>query len=302
MLPLSAEIYGFLVGSFILIVTGVADDRRPLNPKFRLLAQFIAIMTMIFLGSLHIETLGNLFSYGNISLGVYEIPFTLITAIGLINAINMLDGMDGLAGSLAVIQALLLLALTITHHAILDTTILALFIASILGFLSFNHPLLHRHAKIFMGDGGSLFLGFVFTWFVIKLSQGSQPIAPPITMIWIMIVPLYDFVRIFFLRIKSKQSPLNPDRQHMHHLLLDTGYSKMQTLTILCSISFIGGLVGVISAWVNLATSIQFYSYIFLFITYCQLAKKIKKPSGELLEQPTLSDTPNISDRVSFEQ
>ena len=123
-----------------------------------------------------------------------------------------------------------------------------------------------------MGDSGSLFLGFMMVWCVIASSQGAQPIAHPMTMVWIMGVPLFDFVRLFFIRIMTGNSPLMADRQHIHHLLKDNGFSKCQALMVLCLFSITLGAIGVLADWFKMPESVMFFSFLILFVGFIKAA------------------------------
>jgi UDP-GlcNAc:undecaprenyl-phosphate/decaprenyl-phosphate GlcNAc-1-phosphate transferase len=270
-LPISLQYYrSFIAGSALLVLVGLFDDFRELSPKSRFFAQIVAVLLMIFWGKVRITHLGNLIFFKDIYLGpLSSLIVTLIAGLGIINTINMIDGVDGLAGTLVLVELILLIysAVMIQHFS--AAAILLLLAASVLGFLWFNFPLPGCHpAEIFMGDAGSMLLGFGLVWFLIELSQSHFLVVTPVAMLWIMSVPLFDATAVMLYRLIKKQSVIFSDRQHGHHLLLALNFSPLQINLIFGSINFVLGMLGLSAFYFHFNESMMFISFLILFILY----------------------------------
>jgi UDP-GlcNAc:undecaprenyl-phosphate/decaprenyl-phosphate GlcNAc-1-phosphate transferase len=270
-LPISLQNYrSFVAGSALLVFVGLLDDFQELSPKSRFFAQIAAVLLMIFWGKVYITHLGNLIFFKAIYLGAYtSLIVTLIAGLGIINTINMIDGVDGLAGTLVLVELSLLAYFAMTAQHFSAATILLLLAATVLGFLCFNFPFPNRvYAKIFMGDAGSMLLGFSLVWFLIELSQSNFRPITPVTMLWIMSVPLFDATTVMIHRLIKGQSPIFSDRQHGHHLLLALNFSPLQINILFGSTNFVLGLVGLCAFYYQFNESIMFMSFLILFIIY----------------------------------
>ncbi|MEN7549188.1 MraY family glycosyltransferase [Rapidithrix thailandica] len=230
--------YKYLFGSlFIMFLIGVRDDLYPLRPAHKLIGQILAASIVITLNGVSFNSLYGL-------LGVYELPMLLGYAISLFtfvvvtNSFNLIDGIDGLAGS---ISLLALSSFGIWFYLIDEQVISILifsFAGAILGFLYFNWA----PSKIFMGDTGALLIGFflsVCTIFFIDYNF-NLPTGNPYkftagiaTAICVIIMPLFDTLRIFISRIIRKRSPFSPDKNHIHHILMRFGFGHRETVFIL---------------------------------------------------------------------
>lgn len=214
------QVRAILAGGLILFITGLVDDLHGLSSKKKFLGQIVACIVTMSVGDLYISQLGDLFGLGNIVLPIWlAYPFTLFAVVGVINAINLLDGLDGLAGGFSVISLGAFLSLG-SHHAYLNTSVLCIaLIGGLVGFLRYNaHP-----ATIFMGDAGSLTVGFLLGFLAVLMTQqpgsGIRPVVPFI----ILGLPILDTLRVMVSRMCKKQHPFAPDRTHVHHKLLDLG-------------------------------------------------------------------------------
>lgn len=276
-LPLMPDTPGtylpLLAGIVLLALVGVYDDLCQIQPSTRFLFQSGAVLIMTLGGHVELLSLGNLLGWGNITLGVMAIPFTLFGVVGVINAFNMMDGVDGLAGGLALIAMGWLLTLNLTAPVpdrLANDALLVLAMV-VVGFLCFNlrHPWRVR-ASVFMGDSGSTMLGFALGWFVVSLSQdcGSQAVMTPMTAVWILAVPLLDTITVMVRRLGAGQNPFSADRQHLHHLLLHRGYSDGQVTALLLVGALISGAVGVAAYRLQVPEFVQLYSFLGLFLLY----------------------------------
>ncbi len=209
----------------VLLIAGVLDDLRDLTPRQKFLAQLVAGVCMVYWAGSTVLSLGDLLGIGNISTDWLAIPFTLIALLGLINAVNMADGADGLAAGLSLIAFLFLAfcALLIGHPV--SAQILFTIIAAVLAFWSMNMRFpWQAHAKVFLGDSGSMMLGMLLTWFSIEVARGRSGI-PPIVAVWFLAVPLIDMGVVILRRLIRGHSPFRAGRDHFHHMLIASGMS-----------------------------------------------------------------------------
>lgn len=276
-LYVSLEQYrSFLAAVLLLVIVGVLDDFHELSARARLGAQVLAGLLMTVWGGVTVLHLGNLFFAGNLALGGWGVPFTVIATIGMINAINMLDGVDGLTGGVVASALLCLSVLAYHDNRFTDMHILFLTIFCIVSFLLFNLKLPSRsQALVFMGDAGSMFLGFVLVWFLVRLSQGSNRAADPTTMLWIVAIPLFDMVSVVLRRIYRGQSPFIADRYHIHHLLHRLGYSSLQIVLLLSAATLVCGAIGIVGFWYHINDTLMFILFLVLFIAFFVICMRI---------------------------
>jgi len=247
----SEPLYPFrslLGGMALLVFAGVLDDMHDLSALAKLALQCAAALLMAAWGGVYVLQLGDLFGLGggNLVLGGFAIPFTVICVLGLINAMNMTDGIDGLAGGLTFISltgiAVLCYALKLPSHLLM----ISILIGAVLGFLCFNfrHPMRPR-ADVFLGDAGSMALGFAVCWFAVAVNRAADSAVPAIAMVWIVAVPLLDMAVVMLRRAISRRSPLSADREHLHYLLLRVGLSQGATTWTLLVFAAICAATGV---------------------------------------------------------
>lgn len=220
----------------VLALVGALDDRMDLSVCVRLLVQTIAVLTVVICTGVHIHTLGHLFGH-ELELGVFGIPLTLIAVIGLLNAFNMMDGIDGLAGMLALVSVGAIAVYQGASHWH-ELTLPLLMAAALLPYLAVNLGLIGR--KIFLGDAGSMVIGYLLAWALIKLSQGNPTRLSTIDVLWCVALPVLDTLAVTIRRIREGKSPFKPDRGHIHHLMLNAGLTPRTALIVL--VTFAGAL------------------------------------------------------------
>jgi len=260
------------IGLFVCL-TGFVDDRINLNPSSKIILLLIPSIYLI-LNGISIRNLGQYEYLGILELGKFEIPFLLLAIGLLINATNYIDGIDGLTGTQFVMSFIILFFyIFIENKPFLNSsdlqTLSSLFFLVII-FLFFNLGILNSK-KIFLGDAGSNFLGFVIGWILIYFSYIG--IISPIMCIWIVALPCIDLLRVFIVRIANKSSPLRPDRRHIHFLLIEQKYSNINILLILSLISLFFGVIGYISVKFG-NDFISLISFIFVSIAYYLFIEK----------------------------
>jgi len=261
---------GFLTAISLIIATGLIDDFKNLDLKLRFFAEIVAILIMIKWGGIEITSLGNLFGLGEIQLGLFSIPFTVFAILGGINAFNMIDGIDGLAGGTSLIIFFILCALFITTNYSNLLLLCSLLAAATSAFLVFNLKAFgQKTAKVFLGDAGSMMLGFTISVVIISASQGVHKIINPVTALWLIASPLLDTVTIMSLRIKQGRSVFSPDREHLHHLLPIAGFGRHVTLGLILTFSLLLGLTGLALDLVfNAPEWLMFSLFMLVFISY----------------------------------
>ncbi len=230
--------------SIIIFITGFLDDVIKLGYKPRFLIQTGVSLIMIFGGGVVLNELGGLLFGFPLQLGIFGATFTIFATTGVINALNMIDGVDGLSGTISLVSLLLIGTATLIAGDQHNLMLICALTGGIAGFLYFNfrHPTQH-HARVFLGDNGSMLLGLMFAWLLIDLSQGSNPAISPVTAIWLFSVPLMDAIAVMLRRICAGQSPFASDRQHLHHLLMRSGFRVTE---IVFCLTFFHGLLGII--------------------------------------------------------
>ena len=230
--PFTPAARGLLAGCSIVFVTGLTDDLTNLSSKRKFVGQVAACLIAIVVGQVWLSNLGNLFGFGDILLPVWiGVPFTVFAMVGVINAINLIDGLDGLAGGLSImaLSAFFLLGWIVDDHQMIMLS--AALAGSLLGFLKYNfYP-----ARIFMGDAGSLTVGFVLAFLAIYATQQPNTTISPMVPVLILGLPLFDTLWVMSRRILQRTSPFEADRTHMHHKFLDLGFEHRFTVLIIYS-------------------------------------------------------------------
>jgi len=231
---MTREVRGILAGSLVIFCLGLIDDLCGLPPKRKFLGQVVASLVTVAVGNLYIHNLGDLFGAGVLELPPWlAIPFTVIAVTGIVNALNLMDGLDGLAGGISSIALTAFLILAgLDGHPMVAAMCVAL-LGAIVGFLKYNsYP-----ARIFMGDTGSLMVGFIIAFLAVRITQspgaGIQPMVP----VLILGLPIADTFRVMGRRILGKKSPFSPDRTHIHHRILDLGFQHRFTVIIIYGVS-----------------------------------------------------------------
>lgn len=247
--PENAYLPYILAASAIIIVTGVLDDITELSAKWKLLGQ-IAAAVIVISGGVHIDFI-NLPFGGQLELGLLSIPITLLWIIGITNAINLIDGLDGLAAGVSSIVLATISILAIIQGDIFIVAMGIALLGGTLGFLVHNF----NPAKIFMGDTGALFLGFMIA-VISLLGFKNVTVFSLIVPIIILAVPISDTFFAIIRRIVHRKPLSLADKSHLHHCLLNLGYTHKQTVLMIYAISAICGLAAVIftlsTLWVSL--------------------------------------------------
>lgn len=235
LLPISDTMVSFYLGSVILLAFGVWDDMAELGHYVKFIGQFAAAILVVYYGGVVVET----FPFMDMEPLPSAIgkPFTVIALVGMINAINHSDGLDGLAGgeSLMSLAGILYLASQVTGF---ETMVMAVAVmGGVFGFLRFNsHP-----ARVFMGDGGSQFLGFALGVLAVLLSQRDNPALSPMLPLLLLGLPIADILVVFWKRARAGGSWFKATKNHVHHRLLELGFHHYESVAIIYTLQ--AGLV-----------------------------------------------------------
>ncbi|TLF44789.1 undecaprenyl/decaprenyl-phosphate alpha-N-acetylglucosaminyl 1-phosphate transferase [Halomonas urmiana] len=246
------ELLPLYVGLVLLVACGVIDDARDMRSTVKLGVQLLVAALMVLWGQRVLHHLGTFPGVGEVSLGWLAVPVSIVAVAGLINAINMMDGVDGLAGgsTLGVLGWLAFVASVQSQLSLL--AVIVTLAAAVTGFLLFNlrHPWRSK-ASVFMGDAGSMALGFAIAWFVVELSQSERALVSPVAYGWLLALPVMDTLSLMCRRIRKGRSPLAADRDHLHHIFLRAGFTPGQTtLVLMLCVIGLGG-VGVLFSLVG---------------------------------------------------
>ena len=270
---------------------GVIDDRVHIHAGLRLLIHYGCGLVMATYGAVAIHNVGGLLAFGDIPLLLLTAPLTALSVAGLCNAFNMIDGLDGLAASLVAVPLLVLLMLaSASGHPM--TPVLTLLLIPLGVFLCFNlGPNKTWMPKVFLGDGGSVTLGFLLTASLVYFSQGDQAVIKPVTALWLVTVPLMDMLATMLRRVKHGLSPLEPDKSHLHHILMNMGLGPRQTLVLLLAYGTSCAFLGL--ALEAMPESLSLLVYHLVFFCHCVFVIKAQWIGGAVrrrLGKPLLSD------------
>jgi UDP-GlcNAc:undecaprenyl-phosphate GlcNAc-1-phosphate transferase len=284
-----AGLRGLLEGTALLVFVGLLDDLHELSSRARFLAQIGAALMMVYLGDVRLSDLGHLTSGGAFTLGAWEVPFTVFATVGVINAVNLTDGLDGLAGTLTLVALGALASLASAAGRTTDAVVLLGLVGAVLAFLALNLRLARLRALVFMGDAGSMFLGFAVAWFCISLSQGSRAAMSPVTALWIFALPLFDTVSLMLRRMLGGRSPFSADRDHLHYILLAAGCSVNQSVAAIGAAALTLAGIGVAGHYLRVPESLMFLSLMGLFVLYfwgvmyARRAMRVVQPEKSLI-------------------
>ncbi len=240
------EMQGILIGAVIIVVLGIADDIHSLPAKFKFVVQIIAALCAALHGvAIEVINNPNIFSDNEYwVLGGWGIPISVIWIVAITNAVNFIDGLDGLADGISTIGALtmLILALILGEHEI--SLVCGALVGACVGFLPYNlNP-----ARIFMGDTGSTFLGFILACVSIQGLFKYYAVISFLVPFIILGLPIFDTASAIIRRLLKGQSPMVADRSHIHHKLIDMGLNQKQAVSTLYIVSGVLGLSAVLLA------------------------------------------------------
>jgi len=257
-----------LAAAFMVLI-GALDDRFDLAPQFRLFAQAAAAIALTYGTGFAVSDLGDLLGFGPIATGWLRLPFTVIACMALINAFNMLDGLDGLAGGCALVAFGGFSVIAIAAQAPTSAIIACSLLGACFGFLLFNLPAhYNRGFRTFMGDAGSTLLGFVLACVALAMIQPSQSDIPPVFILWMLPIPIFELFTSTSRRLIRGMSPLRADQGHFHHQLLQAGFSVRLIFAIYLALSFAAAACSITALWAGSPEPMMFGFFLLLFVAW----------------------------------
>lgn len=265
--------YGALA---LILITGIIDDARGVPALLKFIIHFTAAWLVVVPGGMQIETLGNILGFGELHFGHWAgILFSIACVVYIINAINMMDGLDGLAGGKCFVILLWLMAACGIYNWWEAFSGIAVLAGSIAGFLIYNmrHPFRDR-AAVFLGDAGSMALGLMIAWFCIGLSQGDHPVMAPVSVAWIIALPIIDAFGLLVARLREGKHPFEPDRRHFHHHFLNAGFNVRQSTFLILLWGIALGAFGYLGLMAGIPEAVLGWLWIALWIGHTIMVMK----------------------------
>lgn len=256
----SMSVAPFIIGALIIILIGIFDDIYELRASAKFLGQIVAALIIVIGGGIEVSFI-NLPFEGQIHFGVLSIPITVIWIVGITNAINLIDGLDGLAGGVSSIALITVAVMAVIKGDMFVATIALIVTGSTLGFLKYNfHP-----AKIFMGDTGSMFLGYIIAVLSL-LGFKNVTMISLIVPIIILGVPISDTFFAIIRRLVNKQPISAPDKSHLHHCFINLGFTHRQTVILIYALAATFGLAAIIFSYATIWGALLLISILLITI------------------------------------
>ena len=249
-----------LIGSFIIIITGIIDDIKPLSAKVKLCGQIAAALVVVFYGKILLSSMSAFGIY--IDFGILSYLVTIIFILAFINCMNLIDGLDGLAAGISSIFFLTVGSIAIFKHTQgLDFILCFIMLGSCLGFLKYNA----NPASIFMGDTGSMFLGFIIS-VIALLGFKNVTMTSIIIPFTILAIPFLDTIFAIIRRYLKNESITKPDKFHIHHQLLNMNFSHRKTVLIICFIDSLFSLASIVYVLIDNKLGFLLYGILMLLV------------------------------------
>ena len=258
---MSLRMNAILIGSFIIIITGIVDDIKPIPAKYKFLFQIIAASVVAFYGQILLQDLEAFGFY--LDFGIFSYPITILFIVAIINCINLIDGMDGLAAGLSSIYFITIGIVAVLWKGSfgLDVVITFIMLGSTLGFLCHNF----NPAKIFMGDTGSMFLGYIIA-VIALLGFKNVTLTTLLAPICLLAIPIMDTLFAILRRIVNKKPISEPDKQHLHHQLLKLNLSHRNVVLVIYAIDIMFALAMLVYMLYNTTIGIVMYAILFIAV------------------------------------
>ena len=268
---ISTQMLSVLIGGFIIIITGIIDDVKPMPARYKFLCQIIAALVVVLYGKLYFTNI-TLLGYTFIFPTWVNMILSTFFIVAIINAINLIDGLDGLASGISSIYFLTIaiLAFILNKLGGLDVILSLIMFGSTMGFLVHNFP----PAKIFMGDTGSMFLGFMIA-IIALLGYKVATITSLIIPILILFIPIFDTLLAIIRRLLKKESIGTPDKEHFHHQLLRMTSSTTKTILIIYFINIIFSAISILYVLGDNKQAIAMYIVVMIFFLFLVLKTNI---------------------------
>lgn len=270
-----------------LVVLGVLDDRFDLPVAPRVMVQGGIALAMMLAAGMQLSSLGYVWGHQEVMLGYGALLLTPLAVWGAINAYNMVDGIDGQLGALSCVT-FVALAIVFGLGGREDLALWCLgLIAALAAYLLFNLSLFGARSKIFMGDAGSMVIGFSVLWLVLLATQGPQAVMRPVTALWLIAIPLMDMVTVMVRRLLRRQSPFKAGRDHLHHILMRRGLNARQALAMSTMLAVTLACIGICSEVLKLQESLMLVAFLLCFCGYFALLREPRQAT-------VFSDNPTV--------
>jgi UDP-GlcNAc:undecaprenyl-phosphate GlcNAc-1-phosphate transferase len=268
--PTDRPLLALVAASVLLLTEGVLDDIYDLRWKYRLCCHAAAALVLVYYGGVKVDYIGVAFGVGHYhQLGSLAMPLTVLATTGLINALNMIDGIDGLAGSLTMATLAMLGCAGLYAGNLEVASLTVMLMGAVAGFLVFNlRTPLNPSARTFLGNAGSEFLGLVIAWSCFRLTQNhTHPVAPVLAP-FLFSVPVIDCLVLMVRRIVAGRSPFSADRNHLHHLLADAGFSITGAIGVILTASLVIGLLASLAMLARVIEPAFIIAFVVLLVGY----------------------------------
>lgn len=287
--PESTQMLAILIASFIVILTGIIDDIKPLKAREKLIGQVIAALIVTFYGNILLNDITFFGLY--FDFGILKYPLTIIFIVALMNCINFIDGLDGLACGISTIFFATIGVIAFIMHNLgsLEITLAFIMLGACLGFLIFNF----NPAKIFMGETGSMFLGFMIS-VVCLMGFKAVTLTSLVVPMLILAIPILDTLFAIIRRIIHKKPIYLADKQHLHHQLLNKKFSQKTTVLIIYMVSILFSTASIFYVLKDKKKGIIIYVILMILITWTILTTDILTDKAKIhLKVPSIFNNKN---------
>jgi UDP-GlcNAc:undecaprenyl-phosphate GlcNAc-1-phosphate transferase len=263
----------FLITAGSLLLIGIVDDLVDVDPKIRLILYTLLLFISLYFDDIKIMSLGDILGFGVISLGMLSIPFTVFAIMGGMTSYNFMDGMDGVLGVISVITLAIISWLSYEYD-VNDLYMLSnIMLSAMLCFLVFN--LMAGKRKVFLGDSGSVMVGFSVSWMLVILSQNPINAIYPITVLYILSIPVMDIFSVIYRRKRRGVSLMKPDNSHIHHILKRTGMKEIYVLATIGFGTFLMAFIGIFLQKTSTSEVVMFILYLVILFLYVAVSSII---------------------------
>lgn len=269
-IPLTSTVIAYLACALAILILGILDDVYHLPVAPRITGQVLITLALLWGSGRTLSYFGDLLGLGPIDIGHLGIVVSVLAALAAINAFNMMDGMDGLAGGLALVTLLSLAYLYFQADIESGVLLSMLLSAAIVPYLVLNLgiPPFGAGSKIFMGDAGSMLIGFSIFWLLMHGSQSQETAFRPVTALWLIAIPLMDMIAIMVRRVQKGMSPFKPDQTHLHHIFMRAGFDPRAALRIIIGAAAAIAVIGIVLERFGVPEWLMFAAFVLLQLLY----------------------------------
>ena len=257
----SIQMNSILIGSFIIVLVGIIDDINPIKARYKLIGQIIGASVVPIFGGMLLKDVSAFGVYLNF--GYFSYIITILFIVGIINCINLIDGLDGLAGGLSAIYFIMIgvVSILFNNSSGLDTILTFIMLGATLGFLVHNF----NPASIFMGDSGSMFLGYIIA-IIALLGYKNVTFTSLVVPVFLIAIPIMDTLFAIVRRVLKHEPIMKPDKSHLHHQLLKLNFSVRKTVLIIYFVDILFAIASIIYVFNDPIYGIVIYVVLFILV------------------------------------